>query len=134
MRVFRSKIDTWLGLVILVSVLVCLAITMGMALIMSLSGRLFSMMVLAMGVVLPLWILLGTRYLVSQDSLVIKSGPFRWHIPISAITRVRKTKNPISSPALSLDRLQIQYQPGKSIMVSPKDKQAFLSAINQEIG
>ena len=133
MRVFKSKIDIWLGLVIIISVLFCLAVTIGMAVIMDAAGMLFSLMVMALGVLLPLWILFGTRYVITQDSLEVKSGPFAWHIPISSITSVRKTRNPLSSPALSMDRLQIHYQSGKSLMVSPKDRQGFLAAIHQEI-
>jgi len=133
MRVFKSKIDIWLGLVIIISVLFCLAVTIGMAFIMDAAGMLFSIIVLALGVLLPLWILFGTRYVVAEDSLDVKSGPFTWHIPISSICSVRKTRNPLSSPALSLDRLQIHYQSDKSLMVSPKDRQGFLAAIHQDI-
>ena len=34
-----------------------------------------------------------------------------------------------SSPALSLDRLLIVYGVGKVVLVSPKDKEGFVSAL-----
>jgi hypothetical protein len=47
---------------------------------------------------------------------------------------VEETRNPLSSPALSLDRLKITYGNGKRIMISPADKIGFLKAIGQELG
>ena len=131
MQVFKSKIDLWLGLIILGSAALSLLVTLGMVIIMDIAGTLFSLLLLAAGVALPLWILFGTRYIVSAETLKVKSGPFSWDIPIASITSVRNTKNPLSSPALSMDRIQIQYQQGKSLMVSPRDKSEFLAAIKQ---
>ena len=42
---------------------------------------------------------------------------------------IRPTRNPLSSPALSLDRLRIDYGSGRSIMVSPEDKDKFIGDI-----
>ena len=48
-------------------------------------------------------------------------------------TQINRKLNPISSPALSLDRLEISYGSQKKIMISPKDKTGFLQAIGQNI-
>jgi hypothetical protein len=45
------------------------------------------------------------------------------------ITAITPTSNPLSSPALSLDRLRIDYGKGRSVMISPRDKQGFLGAM-----
>jgi hypothetical protein len=77
-----------------------------------------------------LWTLYGTRYTLTESTLIVQSGPFRWVIDMEAITEVFPTRNPLSSPACSLDRLQILY--GKSspgIMISPQDKAGFLRAL-----
>jgi hypothetical protein len=37
----------------------------------------------------------------------------------------------VSSPALSLDRLQLSYGKSKSIIVSPKNKSAFVDHLQQ---
>jgi len=131
MREFKSKTDLWLGLTILMSALISLVVSFGMAVSMNALGVVFAVVVFVAGVVMPLWILLGTRYIVSADNLRVKSGPFTWDIAISSITAVKNSKNPLSSPALSLDRLHIQYQQGKSLMVSPKNRDEFLAAIDQ---
>jgi hypothetical protein len=74
-----------------------------------------------------LWTLYGTRYTLTESTLIVQSGPFRWLIDLEAITEVFPTRNPLSSPACSLDRLHIRY--GKSrlgMMISPQDKAGFL--------
>jgi hypothetical protein len=58
--------------------------------------------------------------------LVVRSGPFKWCIPIADITSITPTSNPLSSPALSLDRLRIEYGRGHLLMISPRDKEQFV--------
>jgi hypothetical protein len=76
------------------------------------------------------WIFLSTRYVVENGRLDVRSGPFRWRVPIDAISRIERTRNPLSSPALSLDRLAIEYD-GKRLMISPLDRAGFLDAIKR---
>jgi len=78
------------------------------------------------GTGLPLWLLLSTRYTLGYGQLVVLSGPFKWRIPVADITSITPTSNPLSSPALSLDRLRIDYGKGKSLMISPRDKEQFV--------
>jgi hypothetical protein len=78
------------------------------------------------------WVLYGTAYRVGERELLVRSGPFRWRIPIDAITTVTPTANPLSSPAVSLDRLRIAYRAARgdrALMVSPADKAGFLAAL-----
>ena len=95
-------------------------------------GEAAAMIVAALAIVALLGsMLVGTHYTVDENALRIACGPFRWTVPIDAIKSVEATRNPLSSPALSLDRLQIDY--GKRrIMVSPADKNGFLQAIGQD--
>lgn len=78
------------------------------------------------GVALPLWVLLGTHYTLTDSTLQVRSGPFRWRIPLSEINGIEHTRSPLSSPALSLDRLQISYGRGSLLMISPRDRDAFM--------
>ena len=75
------------------------------------------------------WIFQSTYYTVDQDYLRIRSGPFRWRVPIVDIESITPTRNPLSSPALSLDRLRIDYRGGRWIMVSPNDRDWFVNAL-----
>ncbi len=94
--------------------------------------NLLFVVVYALTIVLLWWPLWSTRYVVNQEQLTIRSLCFKWVIPLSAIQSVSETDNSISSPALSLDRLKIEYlKEGqtKTILVSPKDKVAFKAAL-----
>ncbi len=76
-------------------------------------------------------------YEVNEKILLVKT--FFWfkkEIPIGSITGIVETYNPISSPAASLDRLEILYGKYKSVIISPRDKMGFirhLKSISPEI-
>lgn len=74
------------------------------------------------------WLLVGTRYVLTREQLRIRCGPIRMNVKVADITEVYPTKNPLSSPALSLDRLMIVFGEGltKRVMISPRDKEAFM--------
>lgn len=61
--------------------------------------------------------------------LLVRSGPFRWRIAIDGIESIRPSRSPLSSPALSLDRLEITYGGGRRLLISPEDREGFLEAI-----
>ena len=66
-------------------------------------------------------------YEVNEENLVVKT--FFWfkrEILIESITKISETYNPISSPAASLDRLEIVYGKYNSVIISPKDKLGFI--------
>jgi hypothetical protein len=58
--------------------------------------------------------------------LRIRCGPISWRIAIREITAVDQTRNPISSPAMSLDRLRIEYGAGNAVMISPEPREEFV--------
>lgn len=63
-----------------------------------------------------------TRYKLEGNQLSV----YWIKIDIQSIRKVYKTNNPISSPALSLDRIEIIYNKFDSILISPKDKKSFV--------
>jgi hypothetical protein len=67
------------------------------------------------------------------DHLRIRCGPVDSRIALSAITGITATRNPASSPALSLDRLQIDYGQGQSVMISPRDKESFIRDLDLDL-
>ena len=73
----------------------------------------------------------STYYTVSDSDLRVVSGPFKWTIPLAEINDITPSRNPLSSPALSIDRLKISYGKKKFILVSPSDKGAFIRSIEQ---
>lgn len=53
-----------------------------------------------------------------------------------SIRKIEETRNPISAPAPSLNRLEIFYNRFDSIVISPKDKPEFIAnliKLNPEI-
>ncbi len=56
------------------------------------------------------WVLYGTGYRIEERDLSVRGGPFRWRIPLDAIVSVTPTRNPLSSPACSLDRLRVVHR------------------------
>lgn len=129
---FKSKIDRWL-LYLLIMVMVFEVVVMGFAATRAGDPREATFLVVAALAIIALIgsMLIGTHYTVDGNTLRIACGPFRQKVPIDAIESVEPTRNPLSSPALSLDRLLIRYG-RRRVMVSPADKAGFLKAIGQE--
>lgn len=126
---FKSAVDWWYYVIVLV--------TSGAALLAVVpvigTGRpgsiVFGATLLLVTAGLPLWLLFTTEYEIAQQMLKIRSGPFRWSIPVASISSVADSHSVISSPALSLRRLKVSYGRGKTILVSPADRDGFLAAI-----
>ena len=71
----------------------------------------------------------ATVYTIKDGQLIIKAEILiNKQIGIQGIINIKETRNPISAPALSLDRLQIQYKTG-SIIISPWLKHDFVSRL-----
>jgi Bacterial PH domain len=126
---FRSKIDAWLALVLGTALAAILFAAYSTATRAAGPEWIQSIIMVSVGLGLILWPLVSTNYSVGADNLLIRSGPFRWQVPLSTITKITPTRSPISSPALSLDRLRIDYGVGKVVLVSPLNQQAFIKAI-----
>lgn len=133
-RVFKSKIDRWLvilltaGIVAELGVVVALATQIGQPLLVT--ALIMASLLVAAFVA---WIIIGIRYTVDSDCLRIQAGPFRWRISLEDIVSVERSVSPLSSPAGSLDRLLIRYGKNRRILVSPADRRGFLRAIGRDL-
>jgi len=130
---FKSKVDSWIG-VLLGVVIVVQILAIGSAALQAGDPRMTTLMIL-LGIAivgLMIWLMLGTYYVVDRGKLTVVAGPFRWKVLIDQISAVEPTRSPLSSPALSLDRLRIRYGKNRRIMISPADKAGFLKAIGHE--
>jgi membrane protein YdbS with pleckstrin-like domain len=71
-----------------------------------------------------------TYYVVADNNLTIKCGfLFNQTIPIQIITKISETRNPLSSPAVSIDRLEIKYNKYSTVLVSPAEKTDFIQTL-----
>jgi len=122
---FNSKIDLWLLILLLTGVSACI---WGIAKIWDANLVILwpLALLLTVGILLPLWVLVSLRYFLSDDGLRVRCGPFHWRIAIKEITVISPTHNLKSSPALSLDRLLIEYGEDRRIIISPEPRDEFL--------
>lgn len=127
--VYKSKIDWWLGAILVIAMIASILAALKALSAGTPNSAWTAALIGGLGFVLPLLTLLSTRYVITEQQLIVRSGPFRWRIPIKEISGITPTSDPISSPALSLDRLCINYGQSKSLLVSPRDKDGFLAKI-----
>ena len=125
-RTYRSKVD---GKIATVTVLTVVVLIVTGA---TLPGRNHDTAIVLHAVslfclALCVWTLLGTYYVVDATSLVVRSGPFHWIVPLRNIRSVQSTRDIRSGPALSFDRLRIEYGAGRVLLISPREKDAFLA-------
>ena len=79
-----------------------------------------------------LYIFLSIKYTISNQNLNIKGGFLvNEDIDISKIKKIEKTFNILASPAASLDRIEIKYGDGNSILISPKNKTEFINDVKK---
>ena len=127
---YRSKVDAWLAAVLIGAFLITLITTISVLLLpgaFAVAWWSIVLVLLVWGFVLSL--LFPLYYEITPTSLLVRSGWIRREIPLNSIQQVFPTRNPLSSPALSLDRLQVDYRQGnlrRYILISPQDKAGFL--------
>ncbi|WP_156110438.1 PH domain-containing protein [Brevibacillus thermoruber] len=130
---FPSRVDRWLAVVIWGTML--LVILEGVqSLFTGTLGTTERIALFFIHFVLPcflLWLVTSVCYIIENDALIIQYGPFKKIIPLDSINRVRKTSNPLASPALSLKRLEIVYNHQKTVLISPKDREAFMRLLQK---
>jgi hypothetical protein len=125
---YPSKRDAWIvALVLLGAAVSAYAGVAQFSIVAPLWLRLAVAAGCAAGAALMLWILYGTKYVLADDSLLAMCGPFRYRVPLAEIDSVRPSRNPLSSPACSLDRLLIEWREGRRrLLISPAAKPDFL--------
>jgi hypothetical protein len=75
------------------------------------------------------------RYGISSDELIIRHGVVRGRVALGDIVEVKPTRNPVSSPALSLDRLEVRTGPRVSTnYISPSEREAFMAVLSARSG
>lgn len=128
MTTFRSKLG--LELVIPISILL-----IGLGFLMGYQRIWPGFIVIACVAIFTSYIFLTTYYQIDGKTLKIRCGMFfNVKVDIDTIKRLSETNNPLSSPATSLDRLELKYlKNGKidTVMISPKDKSGFIKMLTE---
>lgn len=128
---FSSKIDLWLWATLVLVLGACAFAVWAIGMHGPAVALVAMLAVCALTLALPLWVVMGTHYELAEHDLLIRSGPFRWRVPLAQIRSVATSRSVLSAPALSLDRLCIVYGRAGSILISPRDKLQFLSELQR---
>jgi hypothetical protein len=130
-RHFASKRDLWLVIVLWGAALGLLYASLDVAGSPTHTAFKISFVLVCVSAaaIIP-WILYGTSYILTEETLLIRCGPFRHRVLVSTIQEVAPSRNSVSSPACSLDRLHIKYQGSRQgVLISPSDKRLFLQEL-----
>jgi len=96
--------------------------------LMILRGAWLGLLVNSMVVGFMIYLCKTTYYTIDGNDLNVKSGfLIQLTIPIESIRKIAETNSLLSAPAMSLDRLEIYYRKTDSVIISPKDKIAFIN-------
>ena len=134
--IYRSKVDVWLAIILLGSI--GLMIWFAVEPIVR-TGKVewysMIMMVIMLAIILPLF---DIKYILYSRHLLISMSFYgKVRIAYKDIVGVKATMNPISSAALSLKRLQIDYVENgiqRMILISPVRKKEFLEIMGEKCG
>lgn len=130
---YQSKKDWWLTIIVWGAMLFAIG-SGGYALIEGTSNIGESIVTSLSSIILPifiLWMWFTTYYVIDEKNLIVRFGPFKKIVPLNSIKSVKKTMNPLSSPALSLKRLEIVYGQYNSVLISPKNRDEFIEVLLQ---
>jgi hypothetical protein len=123
MTTYRSKI----GLEIVIPISIVIAGTAGLMVYQKIGLGLMTVFLLALFIV---HMFLTTYYVIDNGKLIIRCG-FLYHkaIDIDTIRKISATNLALSSPATSLDRMELLYNKFDSVLISPKDKEGLLKKL-----
>jgi ABC-type bacteriocin/lantibiotic exporter with double-glycine peptidase domain len=122
---YNSKIDRGIILPILVVLFV-------VGLFMTLMKIWIGFLVILLLLTFIIHMLLTTQYKIVGRTLKVKSGVFvNKVVNIDTISKIIETNSTLSSPANSLDRLELRYNKFERIIISPKDKNGFIKTLSE---
>jgi hypothetical protein len=90
------------------------------------------------------WVIFGTNYEITETSLILRSGPFRWTVPLDAIEDVvpagwgRSGAFMEMNLSLSVRGLFVRYRKKNGglswpIRIAPRDRAAFLLELAERL-
>ena len=126
--VYKSKVDAWLVIVVVAAVAVVL--------LPLFSGFSWAYLLAASGVLVclvPVFALLfSIRYIVEGDKLTVSCGILGSSAyDIMSVRSIRSTRTFLSSPAASLDRIELRFSVRRMqpLIISPEDKTGFIARL-----
>ena len=127
-----SKIDIWIALLLVAGPLIL--VNLGIYLHKT-GEEQNSLICISAGMLIGVvtWILaFPCQYTLEDKSLLAQSGILKWRIPYAEIQTVELSNSILSSPALSLQRIEVQYDRGR-ILISPNERDLFLKELRKKV-
>ena len=133
MSAFPSKRDRWIVAVVWLSVLAELAAGVFVWFAPGdLPVRILLTGILLASAMFSLHLLYSTAYDVSQETLTVRCSVFKWKVPLIQISSITPSRSLFSGPALSLDRLAVNYADARvPLLISPEERSKFLREIEK---
>lgn len=124
-RVFKSKVGWWYHLAIVLIIAGCVKVFLGTNIVL-----MVGMLAIAM---LTLHVLLNTWYKITADGMLIAHCSIfpEKRIAIADISALEATVMPVSSYALSLDRIIIYKGKQQWLLISPVNKKDFVHLLRK---
>ncbi len=79
------------------------------------------------GLLFTIHLYLNTCYIIDGEFLIVKSGIIlSKKIDINSVKSIKETNSLLSAPALSFDRVDINWGKYTGVVISPKEKKKFI--------
>lgn len=133
-RVYRTAIDWWLGLLLggCEVYMIFLAVEPIIR-----SGKInWAMLFIAIGISILIVPLFGIKYVMYPEHMLISMSLYgKARVRYVDIVEVKKTNNPLSSAAMSLRRIQLDYVENgvhRMILISPVKRKTFIEELEEK--
>ena len=133
-KVYRTAIDWWLGLLLggCEVYMIILAVEPIIR-----SGKInWAMLLVAVGMSILILPLFGIKYVLYSEHMLVSMSMYgKARVRYADIVEVKKTNNPLSSAAMSLRRIQIDYVENdvhRMVLISPVNRNNFIEEIEQK--
>ncbi len=128
--VYRSRIDWWVWLVLIFWLALLISVSIS-------SPWWLALIFCIIPTLLVFLLILGCRYEVAGDDLIIYQFFKPHHFPISKIKSIKKTTGYLATAGMSAKRVSISFV-DRSVMksampleISPKDRDAFIAQLKE---
>ena len=132
-KVYRTAIDWWLGLILVACEVLFLYLVIEP--IIKRGTIEWSMVLIAVGMSIMILPLFGIQYVLYSEHLLISMSLYgKLRVKYADIVEVKKTNNPLSSAAMSLRRIQIDYVENdvhRMVLISPVKRNTFIEELEQ---
>jgi len=133
-KTYRTAIDWWLGLLLggCEVYMIFLAIEPIIR-----NGKInWAMLLIAVGMTIAIVPLFGIKYVLYSEHMLISMSLYgKARVRYADIVDVKKTNNPLSSAAMSLRRIQIDYVENdvhRMVLISPVKRKTFIEELEQK--